>query len=166
MRKYTYIIVSLWLLIICCFVIKNEYTLQTGKEVLLKTVPVDPRDLLRGDYVILNYEISQYPMSKNFNFNDTVYVLLRTNDKNVASIRRIVKSKPEKCLYLKGKVDHCQSIIPLFRGGKCISYGIESYFVKEGTGRELERNLRKGTLVKVSVDKNGNAKIKGFVENK
>ena len=164
MRKYAYIIVSLWLLLICSFVIKNEYTLQTGREVLLRTVPVDPRDLLRGDYVILNYEISQYPMDSNYNYNDDVYVLLGIDNKNIASIRSVVKSKPEKSLYLKGKIVNCPTSFSLFRGGKCIGYGIESYFVKEGTGRELEKNLRNGTLVKVAIDKNGSAKVKGFVE--
>ena len=33
--------------------------LRSGRDVLLKTVPVDPRDLLRGDYVILSYDISR-----------------------------------------------------------------------------------------------------------
>ena len=33
--------------------------LGTGTPVMLKTEPIDPRDLFRGDYVILNYEISQ-----------------------------------------------------------------------------------------------------------
>ena len=35
--------------------------LRSGMEVLLKTAPVDPRDLLRGDYVILSYDISSVP---------------------------------------------------------------------------------------------------------
>ena len=30
--------------------------LEDGREVVLKNVPVDPRDLFRGEYVILNYE--------------------------------------------------------------------------------------------------------------
>jgi uncharacterized membrane-anchored protein len=30
--------------------------LREGREVLLKVEPVDPRDLLRGDYVRLGYE--------------------------------------------------------------------------------------------------------------
>ena len=33
--------------------------LSSGQEVVLQTVPVDPRDLLRGDYVILRYDISR-----------------------------------------------------------------------------------------------------------
>lgn len=28
---------------------------------MLRTMPVDPRDLLRGDYIILGYEISRLP---------------------------------------------------------------------------------------------------------
>ena len=32
--------------------------LRSGTDVRLKTLPVDPRDLLRGDYVILSYGIS------------------------------------------------------------------------------------------------------------
>ena len=32
--------------------------LRDGREVLLKVEPVDPRDLLRGDYVRLGYEIT------------------------------------------------------------------------------------------------------------
>ena len=36
--------------------------LRNGTEVLLKVEPVDPRDLLRGDYVSLGYEISRIPV--------------------------------------------------------------------------------------------------------
>ena len=35
--------------------------LRSGEEILLKTAPVDPRDLLRGDYVILSYDVSTIP---------------------------------------------------------------------------------------------------------
>mgnify|MGYP001598691262 CR=1 FL=1 len=35
--------------------------LRNGTEIKLKTLPVDPRDLLRGDYVILSYPISTIP---------------------------------------------------------------------------------------------------------
>src|SRR4029077_13511649 len=37
--------------------------LAYGTDVLLKTAPVDPRDLLRGDYVTLNYDISRVPLA-------------------------------------------------------------------------------------------------------
>lgn len=161
MKKQALAIIFLWVIIISGFVLTQQFTLLTGKEILLKTVPVDPKDLLRGDYVILNYEIAQ--ISKEaFASNSTVYVSLNTDDNNIGYIKEISYKKPSNNLYLKGKVGRCNSAIPLFRNGGCINFGIESYFVKEGTGRNLENDLRNGALVKVVIDKNGNAKVKGF----
>src|SRR5512142_3370735 len=40
----------------------QERALHSGALVLLETHPVDPRDLLRGDYVTLNYKISTVPL--------------------------------------------------------------------------------------------------------
>ncbi|MGO4832681.1 GDYXXLXY domain-containing protein, partial [Rhizobiaceae sp. 2RAB30] len=37
--------------------------LRGGTEVLLRILPVDPRDLLRGDYVSLRYDIDRLPAS-------------------------------------------------------------------------------------------------------
>ena len=36
--------------------------LRNGQEVVLSVEPVDPRDLLRGDYVRFGYEIAQLPV--------------------------------------------------------------------------------------------------------
>ncbi len=164
MKKFVYIIICLWLAVICTIVTKQEFTLKTGREVLLKTVPVDPRDLLRGDYVILNYEVAQIPSYYSYyGENKTVYVILQTDKENVAHFVGITDKQP-KNLFLKGKTGKCQTIVPLWRNGRCVSFGIESYFVKEGAGKDLERDLRNGALVKVAIDKNGNAKVKGFVQ--
>ncbi len=38
--------------------------LVTGQTVLVRVAPVDPRDLFRGDYVILSYDFSQTPREK------------------------------------------------------------------------------------------------------
>ncbi|EAB6717932.1 hypothetical protein DUP91_26775, partial [Salmonella enterica subsp. enterica] len=35
--------------------------LRDGREVLLRVQPVDPRDLLRGDYVVMSYLASDVP---------------------------------------------------------------------------------------------------------
>lgn len=39
----------------------HEWNRTTAPTILLETVPVDPRDLLRGDYMILSYKISRVP---------------------------------------------------------------------------------------------------------
>nr|WP_255016738.1 GDYXXLXY domain-containing protein [Psychrobacter sp. PraFG1]UTT87693.1 GDYXXLXY domain-containing protein [Psychrobacter sp. PraFG1] len=38
---------------------KNEKLLATGESVLLKLAPVDPRSLMQGDYMALNYALSE-----------------------------------------------------------------------------------------------------------
>lgn len=43
-------------------VIERITLLSSGTEVRLATAPVDPRDIFRGDYVILTYDISRLPM--------------------------------------------------------------------------------------------------------
>ena len=35
-----------------------------GKRVVLKTLGIDPRDVFRGDYVSLNYDINEIEFSK------------------------------------------------------------------------------------------------------
>jgi GDYXXLXY protein len=48
-------------------VIDRTRILREGTEVTLQTRPVDPRDLLRGDYVVLGYDISQLPAGSLLN---------------------------------------------------------------------------------------------------
>ena len=47
-----------------------------------------------------------------------------------------------------------------------VKYGIESYFVPENTGSDLEQATRTGAVKAViSVDRDGNAAIKGLIVN-
>src|SRR5580704_4462697 len=48
-----------WLL---ATVVTQEYALAHGQTILLETRPVDPRDMLSGDYLMLNYKISDVPV--------------------------------------------------------------------------------------------------------
>ena len=163
-KTMTIAVIILWALITFFIVIKNEYIIASGKEVLLETVPVDPRDILMGDYVILNYKIGQLPIKYFYYKNgEEVYVTLKQDERNIASLNKIQSEKPENGLFIKGKIGGCNTTIPLFKMGRCINYGIESYYVKEGTGRKLENNLRQGALVRTVINKNGEAKVKGFV---
>ena len=66
------------------YVLNSDVILRDGAEVKLQTRPLDPRDLLRGDYVVLGYDISQVaagalknqPASSR---NPTVFVKLAPN---------------------------------------------------------------------------------------
>lgn len=52
------LIVVLQVVSIIVFVIIQEVRFSESKIITLQTQPVDPRDIFRGDYVILDYEIS------------------------------------------------------------------------------------------------------------
>jgi len=81
-KKILYLTVVFWLLIFSGFILFKEYTLRTGTEMILRIEPVDPRDLFRGDYVTLNYEISTLDLEKvqaedsYFEYNDRIYLAL------------------------------------------------------------------------------------------
>ena len=151
-----------WLIIVIGFVAFKEFTLITGKEVLLKTMPVDPRDLFRGDYVVLNYDISALDFnslptdSANFNDSDRVYVTLKIEDKYGVPTG-IYRDPPKEGLFIKGTVKDVQG------NGLIIEYGIESYFVPEGKGWEIQRQSGRNLEVKVAIDKFGNAVIKSLL---
>ena len=150
-----------WLVLILGFIAVKEFTLQTGQEVLLKIQPVDPRDLFRGDYVVLNYDISRLDLSSlaadstEFKENDRVYITLNIVD-GYGAAKGVFKNKPAEGLFLKGTVRKDSSNI------LSVEYGIESYFVPEGEGRKIE-GARGNLVVKAAIDKNGNVGIKNLI---
>ena len=162
-KKKIFIIIGIfWIIIIGGFIAFKEFTLQTGDEILLKTQPVDPRDLFRGDYVILRYDISTIStdslsyQGSDFKEDDKIYVLLNVDNQRSGTLANIDKSKPSEGIFIEGTVKS------VYNNRLNIEYGIESYFVPEGKGREIERNLGK-IYTKVAVDDFGNAAIKSLV---
>ena len=162
-KKHTTIIFcSLWFIIILFMVVSNEMIIRSGKEVLLKTVPVDPRDFMRGDYVILNYDIStpkailNEKISKRLKYRQKVYISLDVDENGIAHAKSMSIEKPKnKEYFIRGEVLNYKN---------SIEYGIETYFVKENTGKEIEKNIQEGMLAKVKIDKNGKAKIVDLIK--
>lgn len=151
--------------VILAFISYNYYTLSTGTEILLKTAPIDPRDLFRGDYVRLNYEISTIDLSKTppdrgFAIGEEVYAVLTSGEKywNVirAEHKKPVLGENEVCM--RGTVDSA------FNDRLSVYWGIESYFVPEGEGRGIEREIR-NVSVKATVDSQCRALIKELLIN-
>lgn len=151
-KNVVFAIILIWIVLIAGFVMSGEFTLKTGREVLLKTIPVDPRDLFRGEYVNLSYEIGQMPQGYSFSDDQRVYAVLKVDNKNVATVDYLVGEIPKDKFFIKGYYRKYWS--------SELQYGIESYFVKEGTALALEKKLRNGGYAKVIIDKNGNAKVR------
>lgn len=139
--------------LLLAIIVPKERTLATGEEVVLQTVPVDPRDLFRGDYANLRYTISTLRGYAGFVVGDRIYVGL-TKQGDIWNVRSVSNSPPDG-LYIKGTVTET------WQGGLDVEYGIESYFVPEGTGHIIER--ARDVKVRVAVDSSGNAVIKGLL---
>lgn len=162
-QKIFLLIGAFWIVLIGGFIGIKEFTLQTGNDILLKTVPVDPRDLFRGDYVILRYEISTIDTNAYASLNasslkvdDKVYVALDIDNEKIGTISEINREVPTKGIFIKG------TIKSIYGNNLIIEYGLESYFVPEGKGGEIERN-RGNIFTKAAVDKFGNAVIKSLM---
>jgi len=146
--------------------------LRQGTEVTLQIRPVDPRDFLRGDYVVLNYDISQLPAGPLQDEpasarNPIVFVKLAPNRDGLYEAISVhadavaVKS-PE--VLIRGRVAYgatCGPRARAFCDKLQVRYNLESYFIPEGEGRKLEqvRNQRKLTVV-AAIMPSGRAAIK------
>ncbi|MBI3331745.1 GDYXXLXY domain-containing protein [Candidatus Peregrinibacteria bacterium] len=147
MTKRTLFFIGLILELIAIFGLFVPYAvrLQTGEEALLRTVPVDPWSLLRGEYVVLDYAVGQdLPTPVDFTgYGEPVYVVL---SKQGDTYER-VKFSDEKPmlepgqLCLKGRKEYNRAVFP----------DLAQYFVEQGLGREIENVQRSHRLLVTAV---------------
>jgi uncharacterized membrane-anchored protein len=157
-------------------IVDRVQILREGTEVTLQTRLVDPRDLLRGDYVVLRYDISQLQAGSLLNQptgtrNPMVFVKLAPNRDGlyeavsvhadavaVASPEVLIRGRVARVAYGAAcgtaELTFCDKLLH-------VRYNLESYFVPQGEGRWLEqdRNQRKLTVV-AAVLPSGRAAIK------
>lgn len=162
-RSYkTGIIIILQVLFLFAMIGVRYYTLSAGAPVLLKAAPVDPWDMFRGEYVMLEYDIN-WIKNENLNIEDLqkkdVYVLLEKGEKYWHAAGVYV-DKPDLAgprVFVKGRVGYFDE----FKEQYHVSYGIESYYVEEGTGMSLQQA---GAFdAQIRIDRFGNAVIEKII---
>jgi uncharacterized membrane-anchored protein len=141
----------------------------TGRVVTLQVVPVDPRDMFRGDYVILNYKISRLDLNTLGGDSDiegrgAIYVTLAQANGtwDAVAVSRKMPSVGVEQAVIRGE------IISAYRSSDTekettvgVNYGIESFFVPEGKGRPIEDERNKDNVtVDVALGADGRAAIK------
>jgi uncharacterized membrane-anchored protein len=175
---FTRLIVPLFIqsLLIGSIAAQSIYALATGTTVVLKTMPVDPYDLLRGYYQTLSYDISSFNTlnklpgwkslkrqtgSVNLDRNQQVYVtLMKTAPtdttpqawKPVAIDAKLPTNLSADKIAIRG-----------VSNGSNIIYGLETYYMpedrKDGVNTDIN-STRTGSgsrnlLVEVKVDNRG-----------
>lgn len=150
--------------------------LRNGTEVRLKTAPVDPRDLLRGDYVTLGYAISTIGRSiitgetPQASGRQTLWVRLVPGADGLwtasqASFARLsqqegsVVARTLPFEYYPGPDGELPESF-------FVTYGIERYYVPEGEGRVLEEARNAQALeVAARVSPTGTMQIRQILLN-
>jgi len=175
--KKTFIMLAiiLQLIVLAYMAGEREYILQYGKVIHLRTAPIDPRDMFRGDYVRLNYEVSRIPIKMIKGADDVgalkkgakIYARLKEGPNGLYEMVHAALQKPEEGLYLSGRIPYpyrkLQTGNPIW-----VNYGIEAYFVEQGKGRDIEKRRGSRTKVQVplemeiAVGPSGKAVIKGY----
>lgn len=155
-------VVALQFLILFGVIGFKQYTVVTGETVLLKTEPIDPRSLFRGDYVSLRYTISRLDTGALagddfFGYRAAVYVELAREESGywravaVYDDRRDVE---DGHALIKGRLQDDARFGS--SSDLSVDYGIEEVFVPEGSGRAIETSQAE-LAVEVRVDRFGNA---------
>ena len=151
--------------------------LRDGREVLFQVEPVDPRDLLRGDYVRLGFEIDAIPHGLIENAPTetvtteagTIHVRVKKGADGfwhplLASLGRPPATPPSpQDVDLRGKIQSGRSFGP----GTTIDvdYGLDRFYLPEGTGLAIEQDMRvRPFSVKVAVADDGTPQIKALLD--
>lgn len=162
------LVATLQLGVLGWMVVDRVRLLKTGREIVLPIVPVDPRDIFKGDYVQLGYPVSTVSSAALADVeakpDARVYVTLeQATDGTWSAVKaspRYQSPATSNHVVLRGRFD---SSARQGNGTNRVRYGIERYYVPEGHGLGLEKLAREKKLAAiVAVDSRGNAAIKGL----
>ncbi len=155
MKKYKWTIIILNLIAVLIFfnfsVYKKEETLKNGKLIYIALAPVDPRSLMQGDYMTLNYDLSNtVDYTNGFKRG---YCIVKLDKYNLAQFQRLQLNQ----IPLK-KDEHLIKYFQTDFG--TISVGAESYFFQEGNAEKYEKAKYGG----LKIDQNGNSILVGLYD--
>lgn len=131
-----------------------------GTQVKVRAFGYDPRDLLAGNFIRLNYNIS-FKDEHLFPHNEKdFFILLDDSDKDgIFEFGEVLSQKPQNKLYVKAR----------YKNYRNLQIGVEKYFVSKKRAIELEKslNLAQNTAIVTLKIHKGKARIVGFeLENK
>jgi uncharacterized membrane-anchored protein len=154
MNEYQRLALGLGILFIIAggFGLYLSWPLITGTDIVLDTRPIDPFDPIRGQYIVIAYDIGAIPALPTAAVGDTVYVKLVENG-TVWSYAGASKEKPQG-VFIRGTVENNNGQTMRVR------YGIEQFF--------FERNADVPTVnvtVHVKVSSNGGSRIVKLLQN-
>ncbi len=146
--------ISAQMLVLATEYLSSVWPLWYGTPVMLKTAPIDPRSLFRGNYVRLNYDISSINKTlakDDFKPGEVGYVTLK-EEEGVFIATGLHREKPDSGVYIRGRIKG-------ERNGYLLKYGIEAYFMPKEKALKAERSVRQGATAQIYLLSSGKAAI-------
>lgn len=111
---------------------RYERAMSSGEVVLLRLAPVDPRSLMQGDYMRLNYEIARELTSRDARATqnkggDTL--VIRLDAHQVATL--VADGKPDR-------LASDERLLQVHQSERQWQIGPDAYFFEEGSGEQYE----------------------------
>lgn len=111
---------------------RYEHAMSSGEVVLLRLAPVDPRSLMQGDYMRLNYEIARELTSRDAQTtqnkgSDTL--VIRLDAHQVATL--VADGKPDR-------LASDERLLQVHQSERQWQIGPDAYFFEEGTAEQYE----------------------------
>jgi uncharacterized membrane-anchored protein len=132
-RKGWALIVGVLILLgVNAVIYSRERLLREGQAVFLELAPVDPRSLMQGDYMALDFQAAQAVKSQSARTERHGVAVLRLNERGIGQVVRLGTCAPlqagERCIRYQ-------------RRGRWnnIQFSTNAFFFQEGTGKRYEQ---------------------------
>lgn len=177
-RRWLMLAIAAQLLVLAWMAGEREWIFRTGQVVHLRTAPIDPRDLFRGDFVRLQYDVNNVrpervdeataAPARERRRHEVVYTRLQPAGEGVYEAAGTSLERPAQGPFLRGRTEDGWRMG--WRGGGhfFVKYGIEQLFVEQGAGLAIEKRrgardaLQVPMEVEVAVAPSGTAVIRGY----
>ena len=171
------------LLILGGMIVGHAWPLWTGRVITMKAVPVDPRDLFRGEYVRLNTAATELHRDPAAPSSIAWAVARPLDDVYVASRRgafvyvqlepaasgdyvpvSVSRQPVPGAINLRGR-DRFRTSGARVTTVLYVDYGLDAFYVQEGRARRVEEAIRQGrdVRIQVAIASSGRARIKNLL---
>lgn len=114
-------------------ILAKESTLEGGRVVILELAPLDPRSLMQGDYMALNFAAGQAMLAggKRDEIPTDGEIVVKLDDRSVGAFQR---------LRLRGETLGKEEVAIRYRLRKRgVRVGTDAFYFQEGTGSRYDK---------------------------
>lgn len=137
------------LVLVNSMIFGKEKIVRTGQMMLLELAPRDPRSLIQGDYMALNYKLAREIAGRE-KVSDDGHIVVKLDAQQVASMVRVYeKDQP---------LNQDEYLLRYRKRGSSVRLATDAFFFEEGQWK-LYSSARYGEL---RVDTSGEAVLTGL----